>query len=88
MVHGMSLERYLSEGKMEVLTREVESSTEVELKTTPCWLIHENQLRKRQESRNYLGSSIVITVTNNSDACYLCVRGLRFGGTLKVVERY
>ena len=84
----MPLGRYLGEGKMELLKREVESSTGVQLKTTPRWLIHESRLRERQESGNYRGSSIVITVANNSDATYLCARGLRFGGTLKVVERY
>ena len=87
-VHGMPLGRYLGEGKMELLKREVESSTGVQLKTTPRWLIHESRLRERQESENYCGSSIVITVANNSDATYLYARGLRFGETLKVVERY
>lgn len=37
---------------------------------------------------NYRGSSIIITVADNSDATYLCAKGLRFGGTLEVVERY
>ncbi len=87
-VHGMPLGRYLGEGKMELLRREVESSTGVQLKTTPRWLIHESRLRERQELGDYRGSSIVITVANNSDATYLCAKGLRFGGTLKVVERY
>ena len=35
MVHRMSLERYLGEGKMDVLKREVESSTSIQLKTLP-----------------------------------------------------
>ena len=43
-VHGMSLERYLGAGKMELLKREVESSTEIELKVHPRWLISENRL--------------------------------------------
>lgn len=41
-VHGMPLGRYLVEGKMELLKTETESSTGVQLKTTPCWLIHES----------------------------------------------
>ena len=84
----MLLGRYLGEGKMELLKREVKLSTGVQLKTTPCWLIYESRLRERQESGNYRGSFIVITVANNSNATYLCARGLRFERTLKVVERY
>ena len=34
-VHGISLERYLGGGKMEVLKREVESSTGIQLKALP-----------------------------------------------------
>ena len=85
-VHGMPLSRYLGEEKMELLRREVESSTGIKLKTTPRWLIHESRLRERQESANNRGSAIVITVANHSEASHLCARGLRFGGALKVVE--
>lgn len=87
-VHGMPLGRYLGEGKMELCEREVESSTGIQLKINPRWLIHESRLRERQESGNYCGSSIVIIVANNSNATYLCARGLRFGEALKVIERY
>ena len=41
-VHGMPLERYLGERKMELLKRKVESSTGIQLKTLPRWLISEN----------------------------------------------
>ena len=34
-VHGMPLARYLGEGKMELLCREIKSSTRIKLKTTP-----------------------------------------------------
>lgn len=87
-VHGMPLERYLGEGKMELFKREVESSTGIQLKTTPRWLIHEAQLRERQESGNNRDSAIVITVANASDVAYLCAKRLRFGGALKIVEKY
>ena len=87
-VHGMPLERYLGEGKMELFKREVESSTGIQLKTTPRWLIHEDRLSEKQESGNNRGSAIVITIANASDAAYLCAKGLRFGGALKIVEKY
>ena len=35
-VYGMSLARYLGKGKMELLCREIESSTGIQLKTIPC----------------------------------------------------
>ncbi len=87
-VHGIPLGRYSGEGKMELWKRMVELSTRIQLKTIPRWLIHESRLREKKESGNYHGSSIVITVANNFDASYLFAMGFRFGGTLKVVERY
>ena len=45
-------------------------------------------MRERQESGNNRGSTIVIIVANYSKAFYLCARGLRFGGALKVVEKF
>lgn len=87
-VYGIPLARYLNERKIELLRRKVELSIEVQLKTSPCWLIYKSQLRERQELGNYRGSSIIIIVANNSDTTYLCAKRLRFGGTLKGVERY
>lgn len=87
-VHGMSLARYLGEGKMEIVCREIESSTGIQLKTLPRWLINENRLEERLESGNGRGCAIVITVGNSAEASKLCSKGLRFGGALKVVEKY
>ncbi len=68
--------------------QEVEFSTGIQLKITPQWLIHKTQLRERWKSGNNRGSAIVIIIANASDAAYLCTKGLRFGGALKVVEKY
>ena len=87
-VHGMPLERYLGEGKMELLKREVESATGIELKTLPRWLISESRLREQQEANNKRGSAIVITVSGENEGKRLCASGLRFGGIVKVVEKY
>ena len=46
-VHGMSLKRYLGGGKIEVLKREVELSTDIQLKALPHWLISKNRLREQ-----------------------------------------
>ena len=75
-IHGMSLDRYLGDGKMELLRREVESSTGIQLKTIPRWLISETRLREQQESGQKRGSAIVITVKGESEAKQLCASGL------------
>lgn len=87
-VHGMPLERYLGDGKMDLLRREVESSTGIQLKTLPRWLINENRLREEQVTRDKRGSAIVITVKSESEAKQLCTSGLRFGHVVKKVEKY
>ena len=87
-IHGMPLERYLAAGSMELLKREVESSTDIQLKALPRWLINENRLREQQETGNKRGSAIVITVKGDAEAKKLCASGLRFGGVVRVVERY
>ena len=87
-VHGMSLERYLGKGKMELLQREVESSTGIQLKTLPRLLKGKNCLRDQQKVRNKRGSAILITVKGRSESKHLCAFGFRFGGAVKVVEKY
>ena len=87
-VHGMSLERYLGSGNMELLKREVESSTGISLKTILRWLISEDRLREQQENNNKRGSAIVITVSNETEAKRIIANGLRFGGAVKKVEKY
>ena len=87
-VHGMPLERYLGPGKMELLQREVESSTGILLKAIPHWLINEDRLKEQQDTGNKRGSAIVITVSNENLAKQLMASGLRFGGVVKKVEKF
>lgn len=87
-VHGMPLDRYVGLGKMELLKREVESSTGVSLKATPRWLISEDRLKEQQATNNKRGSAIVITVSNEHVAKQLIASGLRFGGMVKKVEKF
>ena len=87
-IHGMSLDRYLGLGNMELLKREVESLTGISLKTILRWLINENRLREQQENNNKRGSAIIITVSNEMEAKRLLASGLRFGGAIKKVEKY
>lgn len=69
---------------MDLLKKEVESSTGIQLKTLPRWLINEN----RQVTRDKQGSAIVITVKSESEANQLCASGLCFGHVEKKVEKY
>ena len=57
-------------------------------KNAPRWLINETRLEERLESGTGRGSAIVITVGSSIEASKLCSKGLRFGGALKVVEKY
>lgn len=72
----MPLLRYLGEGKMELLCREIESSTGIKLKTTPRWLINKERLEERLESGNGKRFAMVITVGNEAEAVQLCARDL------------
>ena len=54
----------------------------------PRWLISETRLEERLELGTGRGLAIVITVGNSAEASTLCAKGLRFGGALKVVEKY
>ena len=87
-VHGIPLNRYLGERKVELLKKEVQSATRIQIKALPRWFISENCLKKQQESSNKQGSVIVITVSSKNKAKKLCAPGLRFGGVIKVVEKY
>ena len=84
----MFLARYFGEGKMELLSHKIESSTRIKLKTTPCWLINKARLEKRLESDNGRRSAIVITVRKILEASQLYSKRLRFGDTLKLIEKY
>ena len=58
------------------------------MKTLPPLLINKSRLREQQETGNKQGSAIVITVKGESEAKHLCASGLRFGGMIRIVERY
>ena len=71
---------------MELLKREVESSTGIPLKTMPRWLINEERLKEQQEVNHKRGLAIVITVSSESEAKRLAASGLRFGGARKKLK--
>lgn len=72
---------------MEILCKEIESSTGIRLKIRPQWLISKARYEERLETDGRW-FAIVITIGNEADASKICTKGLRFGGSLKVVEKY
>ena len=52
----------------------------------PRWLFSEDRLKEQQKTNDNRGSTIVITVSTESEAKKLCANGIRFGGTVKEVE--
>lgn len=81
----MSLARYF--GK-ELFLSKIESLTGMKLSTILCWLINEAILEERLEPNNKLKFAIVITVENGIEASQLGSKGLKFGDTRKIVEKY
>lgn len=73
---------------MELLKREVESATGIQLKSTSQWLISKTRLREQQETSHKRGSAIVITVISKDEAKKLCAFRLQFGGRGKIIEKY
>lgn len=45
-------------------------------------------LEKCLQSGDREGSAIVIRVRNSTEVSQLCLKGLGFGGTFKIVEKY
>lgn len=83
----MSLKKYLGESSIELLKCKVESSTGIQLKSFPQWLINEDQLRKQQEIGKR-GSAIVITIKEEAEAKKQYTLDLQFGGAVKMLEKY
>lgn len=62
--------------KLKLLKREVESSTNISLKTMPHWPVNKDYFKKQQDKSNNQGSAIVITVSNEIKAKWLIANGL------------
>lgn len=84
----MSLERYLGLGKLELLRREVESSTSILLKIMFYWLINKNCLKEQQDKDIKQRSAIVITVSNKIKAKWVITNGLWFREAIKKMKKY
>lgn len=87
-IHGMPLLQYFGKGKIELLCQEIESFMRIKLKTISQWLINEEQLEEQLEIGNRRRSAIVIIMGNETEAQKLYIKGIRFRGAPKIVEKY
>lgn len=84
----MSIAKYLVERKIELLWQNIQLSIGIELKTIPCWLINKSWLEEQLEFGIKRGSAIVIILNISKKVAKLCLKRLRFGRALKLVEFY
>lgn len=87
-VYRILLARYLEKGKIEVVYREIESLTRIQLKMIFRWLISKSQLKDCVKSDTMRRSTIVIIMGISKKVVKLFSKKLRFGGVFKVVEKY
>ena len=76
---GMSLNRYLGAGGMEMLREEIECQAPVQLATVPRWILNPERLADERETKGRNAAEVVFTVYKEEDAQLLIRRGLRFG---------
>ena len=87
-LYGISLERYLSKEKMEILKQEVKSLINIQLKTLSQWLISEDRFREVQTTGNKPRSAILIMVKGETKVKRLFISSLRFDGLMKMVKKF
>lgn len=86
-VHGVSLDRYLSEGGLETAREEIESTTGELLPYAPRWIRSET-LEERFHSGTVNHSTMVVTVKSKQAADAIMANGLQFGGRRHEAEKF
>lgn len=86
-VHGVALDRYMTEGGLDVAREEIELMTGEQLPDAPRW-IKEDTLAERFDSGSIKRSTLVLTVKNKKAADVILAKGLSFGGRRHEVERF
>lgn len=82
-VHGVPIRHYLACG-LALAHKEIELSTEYQLKRNPTWL----QSSKVLHNSNQKGLTIVITVGSLEEAWRLLINGIQFRGSCYRTEPY
>lgn len=86
-VHGVSLDRYLGEGGLELAKQEIELMTGEALPYAPRW-IRSQTLEERFHSGTVARSTLVVTVRSKNAADTIMAKGLSFGGRRHEAEKF
>lgn len=86
-VHGVALDRYMSESGLNLARRQIELMTGEQLAYTPRWLKGDT-LAERFDSGSIKRSTLVLTVKSKKTADAIMAKGLTFGGRRHEVERF
>lgn len=78
-VHGVELDRYMGEGRLEVAREEIELMTGEQLPYAPRW-IKGDTLHERFRNGTIKRSTLVLTVKSKRAADAMLAKGLPFGG--------
>jgi hypothetical protein len=87
-VHGVSLDRYIGEGQLELAREEIELMTGTTLAYVPRWLNSGRTLLERFDNGSIEHSTIVVTVRSKQAADTMMAKGLSFGGRRHEVEKF
>lgn len=86
-VHGVSLDRYLGDGGLELAKQEIELMTGEALPYAPRW-IRSQTLEERFHSGTVARSTLVVTFRSKNAADTIMAKGLSFGGRRHEAEKF
>ncbi|KAI7695416.1 hypothetical protein KC353_g17883 [Hortaea werneckii] len=86
-VHGVALDRYMTESGLDIAREEIELMTGSELPYKPRWL-KSDTLAERFDSGAIKRSTLVLTVKTKRAADAILAKGLSFGGRRHEAERF
>jgi hypothetical protein len=85
--HGVELDRYISEGGLDVVREEIELIIGEQLPFAPRW-IKGNTLAERFNSSSIKRSTLVLTVKSKKATDMIIAKGLTFSSRRHEVERF
>lgn len=86
-IHGVALDRYMTEGGLDLAQEEIELMTGSQLPYAPRW-IKGDTLGERFDSGTIKRSTLVLTVKSKQAADAILAKGLSFGGRRHEAERF
>jgi hypothetical protein len=86
-VHGVALDQYIAEDRLELARREIELMIGEQLPYAPRW-IKGDALGERYENGTIKRSTLVLTVKSKQATDTIIAKGLSFGGRRHETERF